>query len=86
VVKRVVAFGAFVEFLPGKEGLVHISELDVGRVRQVEDIAREGDTIQVKLISIDDQGKMRLSRRAVLQPESSAERKERSGRRGRNRR
>lgn len=72
VVKRVVPFGAFVEFLPGKEGLVHISELDVGRVNQVEDVAKEGDTIQVKVINIDDQGKIRLSRKAVLQPESSA--------------
>lgn len=72
VVKRVTPFGAFVEFLPGKEGLVHISELDVGRVRQVEDVACEGDSIQVKVINIDDQGKVRLSRKAVLDPGSSS--------------
>lgn len=66
VVKRVVNFGAFVEILPGRDGLVHISELAPHRVATVEDILREGDETVVKVIGIDDGGKIRLSRKAVL--------------------
>ena len=56
-VKKVVDFGAFVEILPGKEGLVHISQLAPERVRQVTDIVDEGDEITVKVLEIDKQGK-----------------------------
>jgi len=66
-VTKVVPFGAFVEFMPGKEGLVHISELDIGRVRQVGDVVKEGDKVSVKVTGIDEQGKVRLSRKAVLE-------------------
>ncbi len=65
-VKRVVDFGAFVEILPGRDGLVHISELDVRRVAKVEDVVREGDQLDVKVINIDREGKIKLSRKAVL--------------------
>ncbi len=66
IVRRITDFGAFVEIFSGTEGLVHISELDVNRVEKVEDVAKLGDKIQVKVINVDDQGKVRLSRRAVL--------------------
>ncbi len=66
VVKRVVNFGAFVEILPGRDGLVHISELAPHRVGAVEDIVREGDEVVVKVIGVDDSGKIRLSRKAAL--------------------
>ena len=65
-VKRVMPFGAFVEILPGKEGLVHISELEHHHVAQVEDVLKEGDEVQVKILGIDDQGKIKLSRKALL--------------------
>jgi polyribonucleotide nucleotidyltransferase len=65
-VRRVVEFGAFVEILPGTDGLVHISELDVGRVKRVEDICHEGDDMVVKVINIDRDGKIRLSRKEAL--------------------
>ena len=60
-VKRIMEFGAFVEILPGQEGLVHISQLAPQRVERVEDIVRVGDIIPVKVISIDEQGKINLS-------------------------
>jgi len=66
VVKTIVDFGAFVEFLPGKEGLVHISELENQRVERVEDILKLGDKLQVKLIGFDRFGKVKLSRKALL--------------------
>lgn len=59
-------FGIFVEIVPGVEGLCHISELSEGYVKQVEDVCKLGDLIPVKLISIDDQGRLKLSRRAAL--------------------
>ena len=65
-VKSITSFGAFVEFLPGKEGLVHISELENRRVEKVEDVVALGDQIPVKCIGIDGQGKVRLSRKATL--------------------
>lgn len=66
-VVRVTNFGAFVEILPGKDGLVHISELDFGRVGKVEDVCREGDTITVKVIGVDPvNGKIRLSRKEAM--------------------
>ncbi|MCA9715572.1 MAG: S1 RNA-binding domain-containing protein, partial [Myxococcales bacterium] len=66
VVKRVVDFGAFVEILPGTDGLVHISELDNKRVRQVTDVIQEGDEVVVKVLNVDPSGKIRLSRRAAF--------------------
>ena len=65
-VVRIMDFGAFVEFLPGKEGLVHISKLDNKRVEKVTDVVHEGDEINVKLIEIDKQGRMNLSRKDTL--------------------
>lgn len=66
VVTRTTAFGAFVEIAPGKEGLVHISKLDVKRTERVEDVANVGDSIIVKCTEIDDQGRINLSRRDAL--------------------
>ncbi len=63
-------FGAFIEILPGREGLLHISQIDVNRVNRVEDVLHEGDEVEVKLLEIDPEGKLRLSRKAVLQPGS----------------
>ena len=65
-VMRITPFGAFVEFLPGKEGLVHISKLDVKRVSKVEDVVNVGDEILVKVIEIDKQGRINLSRKDAL--------------------
>jgi polyribonucleotide nucleotidyltransferase len=63
---RIMNFGAFVEILPGKEGLVHISELADHRVASVEDVVKVGDEITVKVIEIDSMGRINLSRRALL--------------------
>ncbi|HEX6559726.1 MAG TPA: polyribonucleotide nucleotidyltransferase [Longimicrobiales bacterium] len=71
-VKSTTTFGAFVEIMPGTEGLVHISELQEGRTEKTEDVVRKGDIIRVKLLSIDEKGKMRLSRKAVLAEEAKA--------------
>ncbi|MDP3025361.1 MAG: polyribonucleotide nucleotidyltransferase [candidate division Zixibacteria bacterium] len=65
-VRRVTAFGAFVEVLPGQDGLVHISELDFKRVNRVEDVLNVGDEVTVKIIGIDNEGKIKLSRKACL--------------------
>lgn len=65
-VKRVLDFGAIVEILPGTDGLLHISQLDHSHTRKVTDIIKEGDEVQVKVIEIDDSGKIRLSRKALL--------------------
>ncbi|MDO3676327.1 polyribonucleotide nucleotidyltransferase [Paenibacillus ehimensis] len=65
-VKRIEKFGAFVEILPGKEGLVHISQLSTERVGKVEDVVKIGDAITVKVTEIDNQGRVNLSRKAVL--------------------
>ncbi|MGN0534635.1 MAG: polyribonucleotide nucleotidyltransferase [Eubacterium sp.] len=66
IVTRIMNFGAFVEIAPGKEGLVHISRLDVKRTEKVEDVVNVGDSIIVKCIEIDDQGRINLSRRDAL--------------------
>lgn len=66
VVKRVISIGAFVEVLPGKEGLVHISQLAANRVEQVEDVVKVGDTIRVKVVEVDGQGRVNLSHKATL--------------------
>jgi polyribonucleotide nucleotidyltransferase len=65
-VKKIMDFGAFVEILPGTDGLVHISELAHERVKTVTDVLKEGDELDVKVLDIDRQGKIRLSRRALL--------------------
>jgi len=72
VVKSTTSFGAFVEILPGVEGLCHISELEEGRVAKTEDVVKRGDKVRVKLISIDERGRMRLSRRAAMAAEVEA--------------
>ena len=66
-VRKIVEFGAFVEILPGTDGLVHISQLAPGRVNKVTDILKEGDEVMVKVLEIDRQGKIRLSRKDALQ-------------------
>ncbi|APB76371.1 MULTISPECIES: polyribonucleotide nucleotidyltransferase [Paenibacillus] len=71
-VKRIEKFGAFVEILPGKDGLVHISQLSTERVAKVEDVIAIGDTITVKVTEIDQQGRVNLSRKAVLTAETPA--------------
>lgn len=65
-VTKIMQFGCFVEFLPGKEGLVHISKLDNKRVEKVEDVVSEGDEILVKLVEIDKQGRLNLSRKDAM--------------------
>ena len=83
-VKSIVSFGAFIEILPGKEGLLHISEIDWKRIEKVEDVLKEGQEVEVKLISMDRDGKLKLSRKALLpRPErkSQHERHERHERR-----
>ncbi len=95
IVTRLMSFGAFVEIAPGKEGLCHISKLDVKRTERVEDCVNVGDEVIVKVVEIDDQGRINLSRRDALieiegaVPEDSGEpapRKPRNGGRGRNNR
>ena len=66
VVTRLMSFGAFVEIAPGKEGMVHISQLDVKRTEKVEDVVNVGDEIIVKVLPVDDQGRLNLSRREAL--------------------
>ena len=65
-VRKIMDFGAFVEVLPGTDGLVHISQLAPERVRRVTDILKEGDEVLVKVLEIDRQGKIRLSRKDAL--------------------
>ena len=79
IVTRLMTFGAFVEYAPGREGLVHISEFDWKRTENIEDVVKSGDKIRIKLIRIDDQGKLAFSRKALLpKPEGykAPERKE----------
>lgn len=75
-VTRTTNFGAFVEILPGKEGLVHISKLDFTRVNKVEDVVSVGDEILVKVTDIDDQGRINLSRRDAMKKEENEKDKE----------
>ncbi len=79
-VVRIEAFGAFVEILPGMDGLVHISQLDSERVNKVEDVVNMGDEITVMVTDIDPQGKIRLSRQAVLEGWTAAEAREKDQR------
>jgi polyribonucleotide nucleotidyltransferase len=71
-VKTIRDFGAFVEIMPGKDGLVHISELADFRVNKVEDICKEGDIMWVKVLDVDRDGKIRLSRRAAMAEKDAA--------------
>lgn len=66
VVQKIVDFGAFVQILPGTDGLVHISELDNKRVNKVTDVLKEGEEVMVKVLAVDQRGKIRLSRKAAL--------------------
>ena len=82
-VVRIADFGAFVEILPGVDGLVHISQLDSERVNKVEDVVNMGDEITVMVTNIDPMGKIRLSRQAVLEGWTAEEAREKdSGGRG----
>ena len=75
IVTRLITFGAFVEYAPGREGLVHISEMEWRRVEKVEDVCKPGDVMKIKLIKIDDQGRFDFSRKALLpKPEGYMER------------
>jgi polyribonucleotide nucleotidyltransferase len=67
VVRRIVDFGAFVEIMPGTDGLLHISQIGPGRVHRVSDVLKEGDEIQVKVLEIDRSGKIRLSRKEAME-------------------
>ena len=78
-VVRIADFGAFVEILPGVDGLVHISQLDSQRVNKVEDVVGMGDEITVMVTDIDPQGKIRLSRQAVLEGWTAEEAREKDG-------
>lgn len=71
-VKNTTTFGAFIEIMPGVEGLCHISELEEGRVEKTEDVVNRGDVIRVKLLSIDEKGRLRLSRKAAMAEDAAA--------------
>ena len=71
-VKKIMDFGAFVEIFPGTDGLVHISQLDQSRVKTVTDIVKEGDEVMVKVLEIDNQGRIRLSRKEALQEDGTS--------------
>jgi polyribonucleotide nucleotidyltransferase len=80
VVKTTTLFGAFVEIMPGTEGLVHISEMRHERTEKTEDVAKKGDRVRVKLIDRDERGRLRLSMKALVpRPEGMPEPEERSG-------
>src|SRR5690606_6783270 len=67
-VKSIMPYGAFVEFIPGKQGLLHISEISWKRLETMEGVFNEGDTVKVKLIGVDQKtGKFKLSRKALMQ-------------------
>ncbi|GMR12384.1 MAG: polyribonucleotide nucleotidyltransferase [Gemmatimonadota bacterium] len=72
-VKNTTTFGAFIEIMPGTEGLCHISELEDGRVENTEDVLKKGDITRVKLLSIDEKGRLRLSRKAALAEDAAGE-------------
>jgi polyribonucleotide nucleotidyltransferase len=72
-VKSIMPFGAFVEIMPGKDGLLHISEIDWTRLETMDGVFKEGDKVEVKLLDVDKQGKMKLSRKALLPRPPKAE-------------
>ncbi|MFQ5530892.1 MAG: polyribonucleotide nucleotidyltransferase, partial [Gemmatimonadota bacterium] len=71
VIKNTTTFGAFVEILPGVEGLCHISELEDGRTEKTEDVVNTGDVVRVKLLAVDERGRMKLSRRAAMEEQGA---------------
>lgn len=71
VVRKIVDFGAFINIAPGTDGLCHISELEEGRVNRVEDVLKEGERVLVKVLEIDRQGRIRLSRRAAMSEDTA---------------
>jgi len=71
-VRRILGFGAIVELFPGTDGLIHISQLSETRVKEVSDVLKEGDEVLVKVIDIDPQGRIRLSRKAALKEEGKS--------------
>ena len=73
-VRKIMDFGAFVEIFPGTDGLVHISQLDSKRVNKVRDVLNEGDKVMVKVLEVDRDGKIRLSRRAAVEDKENAAR------------
>jgi polyribonucleotide nucleotidyltransferase len=77
-VKSILAFGAFVEILPGKDGLLHISEIDWKHLNSVDEVLKEGDMVEVKLLEVDKKtGKLKLSRKALLpRPERAKDAKQ----------
>ena len=75
-VTKLMTFGAFMEILPGKEGLLHVSQMDVKRVNKVEDVLSVGDELEVLLTEIDAQGRMNLSRKALMIAEDSSKEQE----------
>ena len=77
-VKRIEKFGAFLELFPGKDGLLHISEIAEERTKAVEDVLKLGDELFVKVIEIDNQGRVNLSRKVVLKEEKEAAEKEKN--------
>jgi polyribonucleotide nucleotidyltransferase len=76
-VKKIVEFGAFVEVIPNTEGLLHISQIAESRIRSVQDVLSEGDEVLVKVIEVDGNGKMRLSRKMALRDQPALADKER---------
>jgi polyribonucleotide nucleotidyltransferase len=87
-VARIVPFGAFIELVPGRDGLLHISQVSKERIERVEDVLKLGDEIEVRIIEIDPQGKVRLSRKEAVRPIEAAppRDRDRGGDRGRRRR
>jgi len=72
-VVSITQFGAFMEVLPGKDGLVHVSELAEGRVENVEDVVKKGDMLTAKCLGVDEKGRVKMSRRAWLREEKARE-------------
>jgi polyribonucleotide nucleotidyltransferase len=77
-VVKIMDFGAFVQILPGTDGLLHISQIAEHRVKKVEEVLSEGEEIMVKVIDIDKSGKIRLSRKEALEPEGKKKAEQRS--------
>jgi polyribonucleotide nucleotidyltransferase len=75
-VKKIVEFGAFVEVIPNTEGLLHISQIADSRIRAVQDVLTEGDIVAVKVLEVDGNGKMRLSRKMALKDQPALAEKE----------
>jgi polyribonucleotide nucleotidyltransferase len=71
-VVKIMDFGAFVTILPGKDGLVHVSQISNERVEKVSDKLKEGDVVKVKVLEVDKQGRIRLSMKAVTEEEKAA--------------